>query len=239
MGKRGVWIIGHGSSNPRWLDYVDQMIAKLESPSPIVLSFLEKAEGRLIEDGIRQLRGFGIKEVFVIPLFVSSGSTHIAEIQEILSQYRQEFTFIFGSCMNDHPLVVQHIIDQAKELSDNCNQESLLMIAHGSDEDDFQQKWKEILESLTKQIKEKTNFLRVDYATFLPNTILKRLEGLKNTSKQILIVPLFLSKGIFTEERIPAMIQWYPVKYNGKAYLPNDWITEWIQEQIDQYYVKE
>ncbi|WP_339061053.1 CbiX/SirB N-terminal domain-containing protein [Tepidibacillus marianensis] len=235
MGKKAVWIIGHGSSRNGWVESVDHLIESVHSSNPLIISFLEKVEGRLIADGIEQLRKMEVNQVFVLPLFVSSGSTHIAEIQEIVSQYRQEFHFEFGSCMDDHPLVVEHILNQVAELAGGTGNESILLIGHGSDEDSFQSKWQEILQSLTKQIRERTKFSQIVTATFLPNKIIERLQELKPSGTHILVIPLFLSKGVFTERRIPEMIQGYPVKYNGKAYLPNHWIIEWIQEQINQY----
>jgi len=233
MDKKANWIIGHGSSKNIWVEAIDHVIEGVRSSEPLIVSFLERVENRLIPDGIEQLRKLGANQVFILPLFVSSGSTHIMEIQEIVSQYRQEFDFQFGSCMDDHPLVVQHIVNQVAELSEGKEMNSLLLVGHGSDVEPFHNKWQEILESLLVQVSKQTQLKQIATATFLPNTIQMQLEELEASTSHILVVPLFLSSGILTEKRIPTMIQGYPVKYNGKAFLPNDWISTWIQQQLN------
>jgi len=87
-GKPGVLVISHGSPDLDWVAFVDEAVAgtvvELQGNIPIVSSFLEIVEGRLIQDGIDQLEAWGVTDIIVIPLFVSSGSTHIDEISYAL-----------------------------------------------------------------------------------------------------------------------------------------------------------
>ncbi|KXG42645.1 sirohydrochlorin chelatase [Tepidibacillus decaturensis] len=231
--EKAVWVIAHGSRNKHWVELVDHEIRKVKSDYPIVTSFLEKVEGRLINDGINQLQELRAKEVFVIPMFVSSGSTHIEETKSILFNHSNRLHFHFGSCMDDHFYVVQHMINQAMQLSVNPEEEALLLIAHGSDESIFHERWERILTSLVKQLKEQTDYALVHYATFLPHTIEKQLNQLNGLTT--IVVPMFLSKGLFTDQKIPKAIEGYPVKYKGEAYLPSSWIAKWIESLIETF----
>ena len=54
---------------------VDEAVHRLASRMdiPVVSSYLELVEGRLIQDGITALEDQGVTDIVVIPLFVSSG----------------------------------------------------------------------------------------------------------------------------------------------------------------------
>jgi len=230
--SKAIWVIAHGSSKAEWIKMLDQQIAKINSSLPIMLSFLEKVEGRLITDGIAQLKLLGITDVLVIPLFVSSGSTHIQEIKTILLTYKDIFKFTFANTMDDHDLVVKHITEQASILSKDPDNEQLLLIGHGSDEPEFIQKWNNVLNKLEVKLRNNTKYQRVHTATFLPYTIEEMFELTKMEDLTTLVIPLFLSNGIFTDRRIPRAIEGYKAKYSGESYINADWIHTWIEAQI-------
>ena len=259
--KKAVWIIGHGSSKQEWVDQVDNEVARISTDLPIILSFLEKVEGRLIADGMEQLKKIGAEDVLVIPLFVSSASTHIAEIQDILFSY-QDIKYSYTPCMDDHDLVIEYIIREANNLvklanqsglsKDNSlteeqrnNEYTLFLIAHGSDEAEYQEKWQQILKSIVHKIElvidPKSNFKQIEFGTFLPYTIenkLKDIERTQRTGHTLIVIPLFLSTGIFTNKKIPQILSNYLAKYRNIAYLnpsSNPWVHQWIKCQIDAF----
>ncbi|MBW7474844.1 cobalamin biosynthesis protein CbiX [Paenibacillus oenotherae] len=100
--KPGVLVISHGSREAQWVRLVDEAVAEVAeaigqwpvgrddhdsaaltmTSVPVVSSFLEIVEGRLIQDGIDRLAAEGVTDVYVLPLFVSSGSTHVDDIAQ-------------------------------------------------------------------------------------------------------------------------------------------------------------
>ena len=87
MRKYGVLVISHGSRDEGWVQLVEDAVNAVRMPAnvPMYASYLELVEGRLIQDGIDQLsKGQGVTDIIVVPLFVSSGSTHIDEISYAL-----------------------------------------------------------------------------------------------------------------------------------------------------------
>lgn len=243
--KKAVWIIGHGSSKKEWVEQVDQEIARVNTDLPIIISFLEKVEGRLIINGIEKLKEIGAWDVLVIPLFVSSASTHIAEIKSILSTYEDNFKFSYSSCMDDHDFVIEHIVQEANILTKSAkNNEdyTLLLIGHGSDEPQYQEMWQQILKNivhkLDRAIGSELKLKHIEFATFLPYTIenkLKDIERNKWTGHTLIVIPLFLSTGVFTNKKIPKILSNYSTKYHSVAYLNpsiRPWIHQWIKFQI-------
>jgi sirohydrochlorin ferrochelatase len=89
--KPGLLVISHGSREAGWVALVDDSVeaarVQLESSLPIEAAFLELVEGRLIQDGIDRLEEAGVTHLFALPLFVSSGSTHVDEIGWALGAY--------------------------------------------------------------------------------------------------------------------------------------------------------
>ena len=83
MRRIGVLVISHGSRDAGWVAMVDEAVLALQVPADVVAvecSFLEIVEGRLMQDGTNRLLEQGVTDMIVVPLFVSSGSTHIDEI---------------------------------------------------------------------------------------------------------------------------------------------------------------
>ena len=254
--KKAVWIIGHGSSKQEWVDQVDKEVAKVNSEFPIILSFLEKVEGRLLIDGIQQLNEIGAEDVLVIPLFVSSASTHINEIKNILSSYErvtdfkieQKLKFSYAPCMDDHDLVIKHIVQEATNLVKEkpaINDTILLLIAHGSDEPEYQEKWQQILKKIVNKLEVAIGaasiFKKIEVATFLPYTIENKLKDIERNQRNghtLVVIPLFLSTGVFTNKKMPKILSNYPVKYKSIAYLnpsSKPWIHQWIKFQISAF----
>ncbi|REE90604.1 sirohydrochlorin ferrochelatase [Paenibacillus taihuensis] len=84
--KPGVLVVSHGSREADWVRLVDDAVAAcsalMGSEVPVVSAFLELVEGRLIQDGVNALEAEDVTDLYVLPLFVSSGSTHVDDIAQ-------------------------------------------------------------------------------------------------------------------------------------------------------------
>lgn len=232
--KKGIWIIAHGSNKNNWVADIDSTISEVTTDFPLITSFLEEVEGRTIEDGIKSFKSLNISEILVLPLFVSSGSNHIFEIKEILSKYSKQFYFTYSSCLDDHQYVIGHIIKLAQELSVNPEKETLFLISHGSSEISGQLKWEAVLNNIIDELKVKTEYREIKYATFLPRTINQEFAKI-DIETTALVIPLFLSKGYYTETKIPQEIKGYNALYTNKTYIDGNWLAKWIESQITDY----
>ncbi len=129
--KPGVLVISHGSREKGWVSLVDEAVQQLASRMdiPVVASYLELVEGRLIQDGITTLEDQGVTDIVVIPLFVSSGSTHMDEIayaigakpvpdmETDLGPFQVQARVHFGSPMDDDPTIAAMVWDKVRALS--------------------------------------------------------------------------------------------------------------------------
>jgi sirohydrochlorin ferrochelatase len=250
MNKYGVLVISHGSRNADWVDLVDQAVnaVELNKGIPIYSSFLEIVEGRLIQDGIDSLQQQGVTDIIVVPLFVSSGSTHIDEISYALGVINEpnlatdmeplhiQARIHFCTPIDDDADIAHIIYSKIQPLSFEPSREIVLLVGHGSMEKGFHLRWRKGLELLAERIKAVGGFEEVDVAMLLPDQVKRKMTWWQKHKPEhtVIVAPLFLSEGYFTNQVIPLRLRGFSYKYNGKAMLPHPLISRWIEKQIRQ-----
>jgi sirohydrochlorin cobaltochelatase len=246
MRRGGVLVIAHGSSNSDWVELVDQAVAEVRLGLPIVTSFLEMVAGRTIPEGIRQLAEQGVTEIVAVPLFVSSGSTHMEEIGYRLGlirnprlQIKQEPWQIEAhiqlcQAMDDHPLITQILRERAHEMSTNPEEEAILLVGHGSELAGFRQVWEKGMASLAVQLHQELGVAKASFCMLHPDQLRQCLQVL-NRDYRVLLLPLFLSEGYFTRKVIPSKIAGLDTVYTGKTYLPSPLISRWIEAVVQEH----
>ncbi|CAM4342705.1 cobalamin biosynthesis protein CbiX [Paenibacillus alkaliterrae] len=252
--KPGILVISHGSREAEWVKLVDDAVkAAMASPRlaviPVVSSFLEIVEGRLIQDGINLLEQQGVTEMLVVPLFISSGSTHVDEIGQAfglpwvsdlegdLGTFRVAANVTYGQPIDDDPEIAELLAANLAELSKEPEKEALLLIGHGSKEKVFHERWQEGLTLLGERLRELGGYARAEYAMLLPDQAAAKLKSMQaaNPQEAVLVVPLFLSQGYFTKHVIPSRLEGLDYRYNGRAMLPHPAIERWLERQMTEW----
>ncbi|WP_249860980.1 sirohydrochlorin chelatase [Paenibacillus konkukensis] len=252
MVKYGILVISHGSRSEEWVRLVDEAVEAMSVPEgvPVYSSFLEIVEGRLIQDGITALEALGVTDMIVIPLFVSSGSTHIDEISYALGvkakpelptdmkPFAIRATIHFTSPIDDDPDIASIVYEKMKPLSADPSRELVLLVGHGSSEPGFHERWQEGLSRLAERIQTLGGFDEVGTAMLLPDQIQSKLEAWRRRKPDysVLVAPLFLSEGYFTSEVIPSRMQNYTYKYNGRSLLPHPLLARWMEKQTASFW---
>lgn len=244
MEQTGILLIAHGSKNQQWVEYIEQTIAAVNIDLPMTIGFLERVEGRSIADGVRELEKRKIKRIIAIPLFISSGSTHLEEIKFALgviptSRIETDFRpidshaeIIWCSAMDDHPYIINILKERIQLLSKEPANEGLLLVAHGSDKEGFYHLWEDTLQNISRSLKNQFSFQEVRYATVHPNNIMEQAKTI-GRNKKLLIVPVFLSEGYYTSRYIPSKLEGLEYLYSGETYLPHPLVSKWIENSIN------
>ncbi|BBI35689.1 hypothetical protein KCTCHS21_50880 [Cohnella abietis] len=257
--KPGLLVISHGSREAGWVALVDEAVEAarvlLGDELHIEAAFLELVEGRLIQDGIDRLEAAGITHVLALPLFISSGSTHVDEIGWALGAYPEPkletdleklqistgLSLSYGKPMDDDSELVSIVLDRLREMSHDPSQESILLVGHGSQEAGFQEAWEQGLAAIAKRLTELGGYHTCSTALLLPNQVPERLKQLRinNTHNDILILPLFLSEGYFTKEAVPRRLEKsmpsQAYRYEGRALMPHPEVSSWIVRRAREW----
>jgi sirohydrochlorin cobaltochelatase len=244
--RRGVLVISHGSRDANWVWGIDELIGQLDIALPVEVAFLGMVEERTIEKGIQRLEEQGVEEILAVPLFVSSGSTHLSEIQYALGLVPQPEVetelkplpirprVIWAEPMDTHEKVREIVRERIQELSIQPEEEVVMLAAHGSNAPGFQERWQKMLGQLASVLQHELGVKRVTYGTIYPDTIRERACILAGNNR-LLVVPLFLSSGYYTEKMIPKKLQGIPHVYNRRAYLPDPKVAQWLEETIQRH----
>lgn len=245
----GILVVSHGSREESWVKLIDEAVRQASGSItvPVVSAFLEIVGGRLIQDGIDELEKQGVTDMFVLPLFVSSGSTHVDEIGQAfglapltdfagdLGLFRVEANVHYGSPIDDDEDIAEMLHSHIKELSARPDREAVLLIGHGSKEPVFHERWQAGLSALAERVRALGGFAKADYAMLLPDQAAGKLAALQQQEDvdDVIVVPLFLSQGYFTNKVIPARLEGLNYRYNGRAMLPHPAIERWLHRQMD------
>jgi sirohydrochlorin ferrochelatase len=246
----GVLVISHGSRNDDWVRLVDEAVAPLRAslPYPVNSSFLEIVEGRLIQDGIDELEYLGVTDIVVVPLFISSGSTHIEEISWALGVKElcriETDMELFRVSANVHmcaPIdadddVVDILYEKMKPLSQNPDSEIVLVVGHGSVLKGFHGVWRGVLERAAEKLRARGGFKAADAVMLLPDQVRWKMKLWRRMRPElhVIIAPLFVSEGYFTEKVIPARFEGYDVRYNGGSLLPHPLLSCWMERRVTE-----
>jgi sirohydrochlorin ferrochelatase len=249
--KYGVLVISHGSRNKEWVALVDDAVSQVSLPGeiPIFSSFLELVEGRLIQDGIDALERAGVTEMIVVPLFVSSGSTHIDEIsyalgaisepniETELTPFRLSANVHMCEPVDDDPEIANILLEKLGDLIRQPEKEIVVLVGHGTNEPGFHEKWAEGLRSLAAKLKAAGRFFAADTAMLLPDQLHERVNRWRELHPEcaVLIAPLFLSEGYFTKQVVPSRLKGLEYRYNGRTLLPHPLMARWMEKQIRRF----
>jgi len=82
--KIGVLVIAHGSEEEEWCNAIQQAVDNVELPYTVELGYLEFVLEQDIHVAVKRLERQDIDKIIVVPLFISSFSSHIEEIKYVL-----------------------------------------------------------------------------------------------------------------------------------------------------------
>jgi len=249
--KTGVLVIAHGSPSEIWNQPVRDTVAQVCLPYPVELGFLEFVEGETIQDAVDRLENQGVDEIIVsVIAFISSYSNHIEEIKYLLGlpydedvvdeeelgpPVESDAEFILSNAIDDHPLIAQVLCDRVRELSTNPSEEIVVITAHGAETKEDIAKWSENMQSLAARMKWELGVKDVRHSYVFPDVVEWGEPYLRDVVEEamiegnVIVIPLMISEGFFTQRYIPMQLEGLNYVYNGKTLSPHPGLARWIE----------
>ena len=257
--KIGVLVIAHGSPSENWCRPVLEAVEAVNLGYPAELGFLEFVEELdgydFIPEAVEKLDEQGVTRIIAVPVFVSSSSGHIEEIEyvlglreiwpggeeEPLEQIDTPAKIVLTSAMDDHSFIAQILADRAALLSEDPINETVVIVSHGTPNEAYFAGWVSSSESLAEQVKLKLRyskdldikdvkyaFIHLDETLYPALSVKEAVESVSETSNPI-VIPLMTSEGYFTKRYIPKLLENLTYAYDGKALASHPNLEKWIE----------
>jgi len=296
--KIGVLVVAHGSPSESWCSPVRNATDEVDLPYPVELGFLEFVPNETINLAVERLDDAGVTEIIAVPLFISSHSSHIQEIEYVLGlretlplatehvvvegvemertvvskggryaisrvpieansdggmqatghpgeeeelvPVETDAEIVLTAAMDDHWLVAGIVADRTADLSTDPEGETLVLVAHGTDEEDNFAGWVNSTSSLANQARLKLVYWRdpsiglggTKTAFIHHNETLHpefTLRPIVENATDPVVVPLMVSEGYFTGTKIPGLLENLTYAYDGSALTPHPNVAGWIE----------
>lgn len=246
----GVLVIAHGSPSEAWNQPVRDTVAQVSLAYPVELAFLEFVPDEGVQDAVDRLEAQGVDEIIVaVVCFISSHSSHIEEIKYILGlpydedvvdeealaeeglfPIESDAEFILTSALDDHPIIAHVLCDKARELSTNPSEEIVVITGHGAAGENLA-KWSENMESLAARMKWELGVKDVRHSYVFPSRepYLRDVVEEAASEAEVIVIPLMISEGFFTDMYIPMQLAGLSYMYNGEALAPHPGFARWIE----------
>lgn len=156
-------------------------------------------------------------------------------------------TVVMTKALDDHPLVAEILYDRVGELSRQSENETIVLVAHGPNDESDNQCWIQTMENLSDQLralftqKEGKKFKNIFCLTVRDDADTaiyeQAREHLRNVVRQagkdgkVLVIPLFLSHG-GVDRDIVTRLEGLGYEWSGKTLLPHSNITKFIELSI-------
>ncbi|MBI3088374.1 MAG: hypothetical protein HYY91_05775 [Candidatus Omnitrophica bacterium] len=249
----GILILAHGGSN-RWNSMVHKAVreADLEQPTELALGMgMHGEEVRSFQQAVDRLERKQVSRIAVVPLLVSShsevyrqfeylfGLRRTAEWPEV-APLRLEVPIVMGHGLDDHPLVGEVALERAKRLSRRPDRETVVLAAHGPNDETDNQRWLADLRAAAQFVKERGAFrdvLTVTMRDDAPNAVkdqadrqFRELVRAAGEEGRVLIVPVLIARGGI-ERKIPKILAGLSYAFSGDTLLPDRRVVGWIAQE--------
>lgn len=246
----GVLVIAHGAG-PTWNAPVESAVETVRQTMPAAVGFL-MGKGSTPQEAYDALVRQGASRIVIVPLLISSHSAHAEQIR-FLGGLRPDYphadhmhlTRVQGSvpvdrvtpAIDDDPLIATILADHARALSRDPRAETLVIVAHGPNDDDQAAQWLAAMARLADSIRSALPFRQIDTRLLrddAPKPVKDRaLAELRDAvaahaqSGRVVVVPLLLSPGAVADE-IPSTLTGLDFAWDGRTLLPDNRIAQWI-----------
>lgn len=266
-------VVAHGSRDTNWNSRVIQTVERLDWAGPKGVAFLTgKPPEHALPRVAAQLDQPNVRQIIVVPLLISSFSDHYEEIRYFVGQradipghddapsspghpdktqehasaapLKTKAKLLLTPAMDSHPLLSRILADQVKPLVKDAHNGSLVLVAHGPNEDAENERWLEHLRAHAKRLQEQLGFrraaevtLRDDAPAQIHNAATEQLRATVKgaaADSRVVLLPVLISVGHLQKEireRLSGLD--YVIAEGGLA--SHSLTAEWIRQQGEQF----
>lgn len=148
--------------------------------------------------------------------------------------------------MDDAPEIADVIAARALALAEAPAERALFIVGHGPNSAEDAAEWMRNLRSVAERVRERTGFrsvlvglVRDDApAAVRAEAVLQAREMIalqhELTGRDVIVVPVLVSKGSVSRDKLPRDLAGLPVVYTGEGLLPHEEMARWVERQVSR-----
>ena len=227
------YLMGAGARTARFQDAVKRLETQGVTAIVVVPMLVSSHSGHY--DQIRYLAGDSI-----VLGDVMMHHLHMAGIERTASKLPIHVT----PAMDDAPQIARVLADRAKALAPDPRTRALFIVGHGPNSAEDYAAWMKNLRSVADSVKALTGFrdvrvdlVRDDAPAEVRAEAVKRVRELIElqhlvTGQPVIVIPVLVSKGAVSRDKVPADIAGMPAVYSGEPLLPHAAIARWVEARV-------
>lgn len=250
--KDAILAVAHGGSKT-WNDRVAAIATSIEWEGPVGVAFLMNAPPEHeLAAVVAQLEQRGASRIIVVPLLVSSYSNHFEEIRYYAgardtapehahhSPLKTRATLLVAGAMDDHSLISRILQHEIQKISKTPEQESVVLVAHGPNDDADNALWIESLGRHAARLRQAFAFKRIEIVTLrddapkpIRDIATQQLRGVVSNAaadSRVVVVPVLVSVGLI-QDQIKERLQGLRYEMAMFGIVDSPLIKVWIKEQ--------
>ena len=227
------FLMGPAAQATRFQDAVARLQAKSVTEIVVVPMLVSSHSGHY--DQIRWLSGENIA--------VDTTMMHHLHMSGI-SRPTTRLPIRLARAMDNASQVARVLADRALALTNEPRERALFIVGHGPNSAEDYAAWMENLRPVADSVKKWTGFrdvrvdlVRDDAPAPVRAEAVRRVRELIElqqlvTGREVIVVPVLVSKGTVSRDRVPADLAGLPVVYVGEPLLPHPALARWVEERV-------
>jgi sirohydrochlorin cobaltochelatase len=229
------FLMGAGAKTARFQDAVARLDAQGVSQIVVVPMLVSSYSGHY-----DQVRWLGGEDVTLNETM--HHHLHMAGIERAASRTPMRVT----KAMDASAEVAQVLADRALAMTKTPKAQALLIVGHGPNSAEDYAAWMENLRPIADSVKKLTGFrdvrvdlVRDDAPAPVRAEAVRRVRELIElqhlvTGKEVIVVPVLVSKGSVSRSKVPNDIKGTPSLYVGEPLLPHPAMARWIESRVKE-----
>jgi sirohydrochlorin cobaltochelatase len=264
----GVLVMAHGG-DATWNREVEGMLSPLARDYPLEVAF-GMADAKSLQDGVSKLEARGVRRIGVVRLFISGESWYerTEQILGLRSgapqrpqqeggadqhgpgQHGAHMAFwrintnaafaVSTEGLSDAPEMGAVLVERARALSRDPRSESVLVIAHGAEADDENQRWLTKIDAQADSVRQALPFRRVQVETLREDWPEKRkvaegrihafVQDAGQAGGRAIVIP-YRIQGFGPYAKV---LDGFSYVSDGKGLIPSVEIEHWVRRQAQE-----
>ncbi len=255
QGDVGVLILSHGVGENSDRLLVESLKPMAEQrPSAIAFGMAMMMSSQ-IQSSVDDLTARGVKKIVLVPTALTEYNSLSRHWKYIFNMYdepsyldvprvKSDATFVMTKHFDDHPLITEILLDYTLEKSKNQSNEVVIIVGHGPEEIEDNERDLAILQNHVDRIKARTDFADVKVINVQDDALppirksnVKKLQRWITSAKrrgQDVIVTVAASASFGVQQHIEEDLRGFDYAFADKGFNEHPNYIKWINAAVDE-----